>query len=272
MDVMRTEAWVNEMFTSLQGEGAYVGLPQFFIRFCECNLRCGYCDTKYALEKTSTCRVEMEPGGPSYARPNPLSVDEIMAELGDKLHLNLHSVSLTGGEPLLHVGFLESLLPILHEVLPVYLDTNGTLAAELERVASWIDVVAMDVKLHSVTGVPMPSAKHEAFLRSLNALGFKGLGGQSSEHGARGQLKSFFVKIVVGEGTDDGEIDAVATLAGSAGVPLDEVLVILQPVARVEGGPNPPSLERLLRILGRLGQHGLPARVIPQTHKVLRVR
>ena len=39
---------VNEIFRSIQGESSYAGLPCVFIRLSGCNLRCKYCDTKYA--------------------------------------------------------------------------------------------------------------------------------------------------------------------------------------------------------------------------------
>ena len=40
---------VSETFESIQGEGKYVGWPALFIRVARCNLKCSYCDTKYAL-------------------------------------------------------------------------------------------------------------------------------------------------------------------------------------------------------------------------------
>lgn len=38
---------VNEIFYSLQGEGANTGTPAIFIRFSGCNLRCPFCDTQH---------------------------------------------------------------------------------------------------------------------------------------------------------------------------------------------------------------------------------
>ena len=54
-------AFIKEIFTSVQGEGFFIGEKQIFIRFCGCNLKCDYCDTNfekennffvYGLEKT----------------------------------------------------------------------------------------------------------------------------------------------------------------------------------------------------------------------------
>ena len=39
---------IKEIFTSIQGEGTYVGEKQTFVRFCKCNLACKYCDTDFS--------------------------------------------------------------------------------------------------------------------------------------------------------------------------------------------------------------------------------
>ena len=46
---MNTEnrAKIKEIFSSIQGEGLYIGCKQIFIRFCACNLNCYYCDTDF---------------------------------------------------------------------------------------------------------------------------------------------------------------------------------------------------------------------------------
>ncbi len=41
--------FISEIFYSVQGEGIYTGTPSVFIRTGGCNLRCRWCDTKYAL-------------------------------------------------------------------------------------------------------------------------------------------------------------------------------------------------------------------------------
>lgn len=74
---------IAEVFSSIQGEGMWLGVPSTFVRVSGCNLRCVWCDTPYA---------SWSPEGPV------LSVEEIVAEV--TRCTNQHVV-ITGGEPLL---------------------------------------------------------------------------------------------------------------------------------------------------------------------------
>ena len=137
-------ARIKEVFASIQGEGPYIGAKQLFIRFCDCNLRCHYCDTDFTGDSE-----EYTPEG--------------LLEVIKQFDLNtIYSVSLTGGEPLLSVDFLEKFLPILKEHhLKIYLETNATLPYELKRIIDYIDVVAADIKLESATGMVKSFEAHD---------------------------------------------------------------------------------------------------------------
>ncbi|NQT75146.1 MAG: 7-carboxy-7-deazaguanine synthase QueE [Candidatus Omnitrophica bacterium] len=139
------KAKITEIFSSIQGEGIYVGDPHVFVRFYGCNLGCSFCD-----EKTKTGFSELTPGE---------VIEKVVAEGKD-------TVSLTGGEPLLRTDFLKETLPVLKEKgLKVYLETNGTLKHELLEVSDFIDTISMDLKLPSSTGLRAFWQEHSLFLK-----------------------------------------------------------------------------------------------------------
>lgn len=97
---------VNEIFYSIQGESTYAGRPCVFVRLTGCNLRCSYCDTRYAYEDGREMKTE----------------EIIRAVTGYGCPL----VEITGGEPLLQAetpGLVAGLLERGYEVL---LETNGS--------------------------------------------------------------------------------------------------------------------------------------------------
>lgn len=100
---------VTEIFKSIDGEGKRSGLPTTFIRLAGCNLRCSYCDSSYAFDKSSA-RV--------------MTADEIIEEVSD---LKISSITLTGGEPLVHPG-VDTLLIKLNDckTFDVNVETNGS--------------------------------------------------------------------------------------------------------------------------------------------------
>lgn len=105
---------VNEIFYSIQGEGAHTGTPAVFIRFSGCNLKCDFCDTNHR-------------GGQTYTE------DEIVQEVAN-FAANL--VVVTGGEPGLQLT--QSLVDKINALgKHVAVETNGT--RPLPRV-DWITV------------------------------------------------------------------------------------------------------------------------------------
>lgn len=99
---------VNEIFKSIQGESTYAGSPCTFIRLTGCNLRCSYCDTVYAYEEGEE-----------------LTTEEVLARARN---LGCSLVEITGGEPLLQKGEVNTLIAgLLERGCQVLLETNGSL-------------------------------------------------------------------------------------------------------------------------------------------------
>lgn len=99
---------ITEIFSSIQGEGLRQGEPTHFVRLAGCNLRCAFCDTKYAWE-----------GGEDYT-----SLDILEAIKKNHRRFPADWICLTGGEPLLQeVGELVRLLKREHFLVQV--ETNA---------------------------------------------------------------------------------------------------------------------------------------------------
>ena len=223
------KAKIKEYFTSIQGEGPYVGYRQLFIRFCGCNLNCTYCDTDFSPE--NNC-VEYTPA-------------DLFKELNSQnLLKNIHSISLTGGEPLVHADFLAEFLSLLGGKIPVYLETNATLTEALKKVINYTDIVAADIKLPSSSGQNLFNIHDNFFEICKN--------------------KKFFAKVVFDGSVDDFEIKQVCKLAKKHGIEL-----ILSPVMK----DNRPVVEGkfITEIQARALNYYPNVRVIPQVHKFLNI-
>ncbi len=117
--------YLSEIFSSIQGEGIYVGYKQIFIRTTGCNISCEYCD-------------EEQKEGRYW------KLEEILANVQELNKTWHHSIAITGGEPLLQVNDLINLLPELS--LPVMLETNATLPTHLKEVLGKTDIYSFDYK------------------------------------------------------------------------------------------------------------------------------
>ena len=101
---------ISEVFKSIQGETSYAGMRCAFVRLCGCNLRCSYCDTKYA-----------------YSGGKEMSVEELFDNVG---RLNCPLVAVTGGEPLLQDEVYPLVDKLISENYKVLVETNGSLPVD----------------------------------------------------------------------------------------------------------------------------------------------
>lgn len=227
---MTNKTKIREIFSSIQGEGPYIGVKQLFIRFCGCNLNCDYCDTQ-GLENEDS--LEFTP-------------EELRDYIEDFDLKSVHSIALTGGEPLIWAEFLVEFLPMLKN--KIYLETNSTLKNSLEKIIDFVDVISADIKLPSSTGAESSFAFHDEFFKT-----------------AQKYNKDIFAKIVFDENILDDEISHCIKLAEKYSLPL-----ILQPKT-VEDKVSVEQ-EVLFDVHSRFLAHHLNTRIIPQVHKFLGVR
>lgn len=217
---------VKEIFTSIQGEGPYVGYKQLFIRFCNCNLKCNYCDTEFSSEN-------------DYVEYSP----EDLANEVNK-YTDIHSLSLTGGEPLLSVEFLREFLPLTGK--KIYLETNATLADKFLEIKPFIDIVSADIKLESSTGLKDTFKFHDQFFEACKGV-------------------KTFAKVVFNEKITESEINQSCSLGKKYGIEL-----ILQP--EMTNNKMTVSSEFTAEILDRFLKEYGNVRLIPQVHKFLRIQ
>ena len=224
-----------EIFSSYQGEGIFVGVKQIFIRFAGCNLDCSFCDTsKTAIIKNASVEDILK------------NVREMRKRFGPP-----HSVSLTGGEPLLYTEFLGRLLPELKKAgFNIYLETNGTLTKELKRIIAHVDIIAMDIKLPSSTGIPPLWEKHMEFL-----------------HAAR--KKNIFIKAVVTENTSRSDIIKARDIVEKVD---RDIPFVLQPASTALRGDFAVSKEKIFDHYRISGEKLADVRIIPQVHKLMGIR
>ena len=214
------EASISEIFCSVQGEGPYVGSRQVFVRFAGCNLECSYCDTP--SEETVACKFEETPGSELFTDiANPLSTEKVTEVVSS--FRNVHSVSLTGGEPLLNADFISA----LDLKSPLYLESNMTLPEMAEKVKDKVSYVSGDVKL-----IPRSSANDFDSHIENTIECFKILRNTDD--------RDCFAKIVVSKDTNSDDIESViGDISGYVSC------LVLQPVTQKELLPKPKYLLEL---------------------------
>lgn len=229
------EAKILEIFNSIQGEGAYAGTRQVFVRFFECNMHCVWCDTPASIGDTTR----------NYKQK---TLEDVFQSIQEEWTPATQSVSLTGGEPLLQKDFINALTPLLKQRnMPVHLETNGVLPDALAGVIGGVDVVSMDLKLPSSTKCRPYWAEHEAFLEIA-------------------KQKEVFLKTVISSQTEQEDIEKAVAVVAKV---IPEALFILQPnTYDLSDG----VLKKCYAFEEYCAARLKNVRILPQMHKFMKIR
>jgi 7-carboxy-7-deazaguanine synthase len=127
---------IAEIFYSLQGEGALVGVPSVFVRSSGCNLRCAWCDTPY---------TSWQPEG------EERTLESIVAEVE---RYPARHVVVTGGEPMIapEIAALTEMLGARH----ITIETAGTVWAPVR-----CDLMSISPKLSNSTPEGQWAKQHD---------------------------------------------------------------------------------------------------------------
>lgn len=219
---------ISEVFESIQGEGLYVGRRQLFVRFFGCNLNCRFCDTQ------PKSYIECE-------------VDDLFARI-KRWKGEIDFLSFTGGEPLLQKDFLKALLILAKgHNFTNYLDTNGLIADGLKEVIEYVDIIAMDLKMPSSTGMAGFWQRHKEFLEIALS-------------------KETFLKTVICEDTEETDLQQAIKLIKETD---SNAVLVLQPNSYENMRRLDEKIERFRDICS---DNEITSCIIPQIHKIIGIR
>ncbi len=115
---------ISEIYASVQGEGLLTGTPSVFVRTSGCNLRCWFCDTRFASWK---------PEGPH------LLLSDILKQT---LQLEHQHIVISGGEPMIHRSLAELCRGLRANKKHITIETAGTIHLQVD-----CDLVSISPKL-----------------------------------------------------------------------------------------------------------------------------
>ena len=228
---------IDEVFFSYQGEGIYAGIPQIFVRFAGCNLRCNYCDTPKSLKINSKSK---------YFTTQALY--EYVIDVYNKNKVNFYgqkpSISFTGGEPLLYADFILDLIKkYLKNRFFIYLETNGSLSQQIKKVYKYFDVVSMDIKFQSACKKDL-FKEHKKFLEACK--------------------KKVFVKTVITKDTKENEFFKAINLISKTS---KKIPLVIQP-SSFDNIVNQKVLNFYSMSLMKINN----VRILPQLHKLWKIQ
>lgn len=231
--------YLAEIFSSFQGEGCAIegscyGKRQCFIRFAGCNLAiesnaCAWCDSIFAqVLKINQFKFEKTPGCKNFIKiPNPAEIKLIGNLINEISSPDLHSISITGGEPLYQINFLQNLVKELHD-FQLQLVTNGTLPENVKNIIEYFDYCCCDIKDETAIG-------------SKNWKKIVDREFETIEHFIKAE-KRIFAKVVVTNLTKIENIESYARRLSELNVPL-----AIQIVSSIKNTVLRPSFQQVCK-------------------------
>ena len=134
---------VAEKFVSINGEGPRAGELAVFLRFCGCNLDCGYCDTHWA--NTADVKYVLA------------SAEELVAYVKST---GVTNVTLTGGEPLLQEDIARLIVLLGESGAEVEIETNGSVPLK--------EIVSLSPRPSVTADYKLPSSGMEKYMLTEN--------------------------------------------------------------------------------------------------------
>ena len=245
--MQRTEnkaiARVSEIFTSIEGEGLFVGKKTLFIRFSGCHLKCRWCDTKYALPLDS---------GTEY------QIDEIEDLIIRELQPFTYKVNFTGEEPLLQTDAVIKLADFIKKQtnLKTYIESSCFDSELFSKVLPYMDICKIEFKTDDSKVV-----ENEVYDSLLsNEIKCLELAVESN--------KTTYIKIVVTNSTNLESFKNLVYNISKKIKPSDILGFIIQP----SHGVDQPTVNKLLDTYDIVQPMFPEVRIIPQLHKEIGAR
>jgi 7-carboxy-7-deazaguanine synthase len=239
----KARARVSEIFTSIEGEGIFVGKKTMFIRLSGCHLKCRWCDTKYALPLDS---------GTDY------QIDEIKDLIIKELRPFTYKVNFTGGEPLLQTEAVIELADFIKKQtnLKTYMESSCFDSELFSKVLPYIDICKIEFKTDDSNVVE--DEEYDNLL--LNEIRCLELAVESN--------KATYIKIVVTNSTNLESFKNLVYKISKRIKPSDILGFIIQP----SFGIDQPTVNKLLDTYDIVEPMFPEVRIIPQLHKDIGAR
>jgi len=233
---------LSEIFTSIEGEGVFVGTKTLFVRMAGCHLKCRWCDTGYALSMLSGSRY---------------SVAYVKQLIAERIEPFTYKVNFTGGEPLIQYEAVIELAKFVRgRGLRTYLESSCYDSTKFAKLIPYIDICKVEFKMSDSNVV---DANHYADLLQNEIMCLRI---------SVNLRKISYIKVVVTKSTSFDEFDDLVNNIFRKIYPSDIIGFVIQP----SSGFDEPSIDELVRCYDTVCPYYPEVRIIPQSHKQIGAR